>query len=142
MTIWVFQPKLAPRVVTAAAFVSENKKTYSSDIIFTYCIGSFVAGNLGLDTKNAFLWQLVGTLLARIGCWRPSLIVKFPPGGFLGTFSMSFHIIFWTYSEKISLLWSWTSIRCTRRWNIIQLYVCLSTLEMWVTTRTLVRQSF
>ena len=27
--------------------------------------------------------------------------VKFPPTGFLGTFSMSFYIIFWTYSEKI-----------------------------------------
>ena len=31
---------------------------------------------------------------------RPSLILKFPPVGFLGTFSMSFHIIFGTYSEK------------------------------------------
>ena len=26
--------------------------------------------------------------------------MKFPPMGFLGTFSMSFYIIFWTYSEK------------------------------------------
>ena len=31
-------------------------------------------------------------------------MVKFPPMEFLGTFSMSFDIIFWTYSEKFSLL--------------------------------------
>ena len=30
--------------------------------------------------------------------------MKFPPLGFLGTFSMSLYIILWTYSEKFSLL--------------------------------------
>ena len=30
--------------------------------------------------------------------------MKFPPMGFLGTFSVSFHIIFWTYSEKNQLV--------------------------------------
>ena len=30
--------------------------------------------------------------------------MKFPPMEFLGTFSMSFYIIFWTYSEKNQLV--------------------------------------
>ena len=30
--------------------------------------------------------------------------MNFPPMGFLGTFSMSFYIIFWTYSEKNQLV--------------------------------------
>ena len=49
---------------------------------------SYVPENLGLDTKIAFLWQLDGKLLAQNGFWRPSWIVKFPPGGLFGTFSM------------------------------------------------------
>ena len=32
------------------------------------------------------------------------LNLKFPPMGFLGTFSMSFYIIFWTYSLKNQLV--------------------------------------
>ena len=57
------------------------------------------------------MFRYQNRLFVAIGCevislyvtnvfWRPSWIVKFPPTGFLGTFSTSFYIIFWTYSEK------------------------------------------
>ena len=36
--------------------------------------------------------------------WRPSWIIHFPPMGFFWTFTMSFCIIFFISSEKMSLL--------------------------------------
>ena len=36
--------------------------------------------------------------------WRPSWFIHFPPMGFFWTFTMSFCIIFFISSEKMSLL--------------------------------------
>ena len=38
-------------------------------------IGIIIGQNLGLDTKNIFLWLLVQTLCDFIGKWRPSWIL-------------------------------------------------------------------
>ena len=51
-------------------------------------------------------WKFISpytTYIAKVFRW-PSWIVTFPPMGFLGTFSMLFHIIFWTYSDKNRLV--------------------------------------
>ena len=45
--------------------------------------------------RLAFIYDIITNV-----CRRPSWIVKFPPMGLFGTFSMSFCIICWTYSEE------------------------------------------
>ena len=49
-------------------------------------------------------WEVISLYYITKVFWQSTLIMKFPTIGFLGTFSMSFYIIFWTYSEKNHLV--------------------------------------
>ena len=45
--------------------------------------------------------------------------------GFLGTFSMSFYIIFWTYSEKFSLLRIYSMLNLMVLAYIVMILLCV-----------------